>query len=316
MAPVVSILTPTYRRPDLLGRALRSVLEAVTSEREAWEVIVSDDSNLAENKEVFEEFRRQWGGSAVYLAQPAPLGQQANFNALLLVARGRFVQFLHDDDFLLPGAGNLLWRIATSTNDGAIHKMGIHVVSLTGRVLRVEQPALDVVLRPQEALKRMLADSSYIRFPSVFTERSNYIECGSFDPQWGYLADQALWFEMARRHGIHEHSCATVAYTVHESAGTTSMFTGEFMTNLERLVSMYAGQLPVAESERNTLRARFLWKFCLAGFIRAMKSGHLRRAAGTQSMVAVLDARQLACPLEWKPLALAARLVGRVVTPR
>ena len=96
MAPEVSILIPTYRRPQLLRRAIASALSQDAPV--AMEVVVGDDADEgAAIASEFDDVRLR------YQANPDRLGMAGNWNRLCDVARGDYLVLLNDDDRLLPG---------------------------------------------------------------------------------------------------------------------------------------------------------------------------------------------------------------------
>ncbi|MBL8304738.1 MAG: glycosyltransferase [Ideonella sp.] len=109
MTPELTLIVPTYRRPDKLARALESVPGAIGH---AHEVLVIDDCPDASG---FEAARRH-GARYVHKAG-IDRGQSFSRNLGLLLARGRRIAFLDDDDFFLPGG---LDRLLDASTDGRI----------------------------------------------------------------------------------------------------------------------------------------------------------------------------------------------------
>lgn len=99
MPASVSICIPTYRRPDLVREAVRSVLEQAYSNLEVW---VSDDSP----DDLTEKALADWVASQQirYIRNRPALRQAKNVNQLFHLATGDLLILLHDDDLLLPGA--------------------------------------------------------------------------------------------------------------------------------------------------------------------------------------------------------------------
>lgn len=96
MAPEVSILIPTYRRPQMLRRAIASALSQDAPV--AIEVIVGDDADEgAAIASEFDDARLRYG------ANGERLGMAGNWNRLCDMARGDYLLLLNDDDRLLPG---------------------------------------------------------------------------------------------------------------------------------------------------------------------------------------------------------------------
>jgi glycosyltransferase involved in cell wall biosynthesis len=96
VAPEVSILIPTYRRPQLLRRAIASALSQ--DPPVAMEVIVGDDADEgAAIVSEFDDVRLRYQRNFEHL------GMAGNWNRLCDMARGDYLLLLNDDDRLLPG---------------------------------------------------------------------------------------------------------------------------------------------------------------------------------------------------------------------
>lgn len=95
MAPsTVSVVIPTYYRNDLLREALDSVY---TQSYTPLEVVVVDDSGEAYAKPVADDY------DLTYIALEENQGAHAARNVGVDRSTGEYVQFLDDDDRLLPG---------------------------------------------------------------------------------------------------------------------------------------------------------------------------------------------------------------------
>ncbi len=97
--PVLSIVIPSYRRADFLGRCLASVL---ASPDPRFEVVVSDNASPDHTEAVVEPYKKD--GRLRYFRQKENIGAVRNFFFLANEARGDYVFYLTDDDYLLTGA--------------------------------------------------------------------------------------------------------------------------------------------------------------------------------------------------------------------
>ncbi len=88
----VSVIIPTYARPDLLKRAVRSVAEQSYKEIEC---IVVDDSALKENEKVIAEFRDP---RIRYCSHKERRYASAARNTGIKSSTGEYIAFLDDDD--------------------------------------------------------------------------------------------------------------------------------------------------------------------------------------------------------------------------
>lgn len=92
--PLVSILIPTYNRPQLFKLALDSVLQQTYTN---IEIIVCDDSTNNETEIEIKPYLKQYP-SMKYIKNDRNLGQFENDLKCLELANGEYINFLMDDD--------------------------------------------------------------------------------------------------------------------------------------------------------------------------------------------------------------------------
>ena len=97
----VSIVIPTYKRPDGISVALASAARQSAGER-AVEIVVADNDPEASAKDFVLHFSKSSPIEVVYKHVPNPGVSNAR-NGALDVARGRFIAFLDDDMEALNG---------------------------------------------------------------------------------------------------------------------------------------------------------------------------------------------------------------------
>ncbi len=91
----VSIVIPTYKRPDDVVRALRSI-ETQAKDHKLCEIVVVDNDPEHSAKDAVEAFIRQSSAHITFIHEPNPGVSNAR-NTALEHARGRFIAFLDDD---------------------------------------------------------------------------------------------------------------------------------------------------------------------------------------------------------------------------
>ena len=94
--PIVSVIIPTIHRPELLQRALRTVLEQTCQSFEIIVVVAGPDPDTMGVLQAKMDPRIKVFGNA----QPLGAGRARNFG--VAQASGRYVAFLDDDDEWLP----------------------------------------------------------------------------------------------------------------------------------------------------------------------------------------------------------------------
>jgi len=200
--PLVSVVVPTFRRPRLLGRALRSVRAQTYAN---WELIVSDDD--PDGGETRRVVRAVFGDDARVrcVVNRGAHGQVGNVNNGLRAARGRWIKPLFDDDALKPGALEGLVGAAALCPGAAI------VRCLTERVIdgrrrsaeRVGRRATIEVIRQREAHLAMYLQDLDIGTPTSVLAHRRCIEAGVLfeDPEGISSSVDVWWFVRALRHG-------------------------------------------------------------------------------------------------------------------
>lgn len=96
--PPISVCVPMYNNAATIERCLRSILDQDGVE---FELLVCDDNSSDDCAAIAAAMLRP--GDRLIRNQPN-LGLNGNHNKCIEMARGRYIQFVHGDDWLLPGA--------------------------------------------------------------------------------------------------------------------------------------------------------------------------------------------------------------------
>ncbi|MFC1643519.1 glycosyltransferase family 2 protein [Chlamydiota bacterium] len=96
--PLITTIIPTYRRPTLLRRAIKSVLNQTYPN---FQVCVYDNASGDETADVVSEFSKN-DPRIKYHCHPKNIGALNNFNYGMQRVNTPFFSFLSDDDLLLP----------------------------------------------------------------------------------------------------------------------------------------------------------------------------------------------------------------------
>ena len=109
--PTVSVCVPAYNNGATLARCLRSILD---QNGVAFEIVVVDDASSDSCAEIAAAMLRP--GDRL-IRNDARIGLNANHNKCIALAQAPCLQFVHADDWLLPGA---LQRLASRFDDPAV----------------------------------------------------------------------------------------------------------------------------------------------------------------------------------------------------
>jgi glycosyltransferase involved in cell wall biosynthesis len=108
---LISVCVPMYNNAGTIARCLRSILEQDGVE---FEVVVVDDDSSDDSADIAAGMLR--AGDRL-IRNTSRLGLNQNHNRCLELARGRTIQIVHGDDWLLPGA---LRTLAPCFDDPAV----------------------------------------------------------------------------------------------------------------------------------------------------------------------------------------------------
>jgi glycosyltransferase involved in cell wall biosynthesis len=91
-APLVSVLIPSYNRPEFLKHALRSAIEQTYANTE---ILIQDNASDFDIETLVSDFEDP---RISFRRNRTNLGMALNWRALALRAKGKYVAFLNDDD--------------------------------------------------------------------------------------------------------------------------------------------------------------------------------------------------------------------------
>jgi len=180
----VSVVVPTYRRPELLGRCLEA-LAAQAFDPSAYEVIVADDDACRQTEQVVARFRDRSKAALRYVAVAGAHGPAAARNAGWRASRGSIIAFTDDD--CLPDRD---WLAAGTAafHDGVQGASGRIVVPLGPRVTDYQRDASH------------LEQAEFVT-ANCFYRREALVAAGGFDERFtaAWREDSDLFFTLLER---------------------------------------------------------------------------------------------------------------------
>lgn len=190
MSPMVSVVMPTYRRPDLLARCLRALVSQ-TLPGPDYEIVVADDGPDDDTRATVARLAAQaraTHGPAVRYEPRAPDGAKgpaAARNRGWRAARGAIVAFTDDDTVPWP---DWLERGAAAFGDGAAAAWG-----------HVSMP-LPAVPTDYERDAKGLEGAEFVT-ANCFVRRDALAAVGGFDERFrmAWLEDSDLHFSLLER---------------------------------------------------------------------------------------------------------------------
>jgi len=306
--PLLSITMPTRNRPQLLERALRSVVGAVAPVAGQVEVAVSDGSDDEASGRVVRRLLPGWPGGHRYVWNRPALPLVENMNRAVEISTGQWVMQLDDDDYLLPGAGAAMLEAIGRAGPGeAVLLFGVEIVDGNG-VRQREQRYLE----PEQALRRLLRNSSFVREPTAVVRRAALEREGLFDTSVGDATDTDMWVRLFSRYGVRCLPQATCAYTIHEAAATTGMWNPRTIRANAEIFDRAVARGVVPEPTIRRWQADWYHQFILAGAYRRLRRGRRAEAREVLRLFDLPDVRGVGVSPKWLPVraAFTAATVG------
>lgn len=181
----ISVVVPTYRRPDLLDRCL-SALVAQDFDAPSFEVIVADDAASDETERQVQSWADRMAAPVRYVPVTATRGPAGARNAGWRSARGEIIAFTDDDT--IPDPGWLTAGLSAFATDPEID-------AATGRVL-VPLPEHPTDYQRNEA---GLEGAQFVT-ANCFVRRAALEAIGGFDERFtaAWREDSDLHFNLLR----------------------------------------------------------------------------------------------------------------------
>ncbi|MGB3295626.1 MAG: glycosyltransferase family 2 protein [Phormidesmis sp.] len=174
--PLLTIIIPTYNRPDLLQRAVQSALaQAADLPEGSLEIVVVDDGSS-----VPASLPAQASLRLVRL--PDNCGGAAARNEGARVAQGRYITYLDDDDKLLPGMAAAALKALRETilPQPVAVLTGIEVVNSSGQVVNTRLPPT-LPKGSCFSLEEIEPEESFLTKQTLVVERNLLLSIGGFD---------------------------------------------------------------------------------------------------------------------------------------
>lgn len=241
---MLSIVIPTFNRPDMLSSALRSIR---CSNLDLVEVIVCDDrsteENQAENKRIIQNVINETNIKIQYLENSRTKGVSGARNCAVEKSSGEWILFLDDDDEFYENYIDYVINYVSKNNSVDLFWADAIIQKKLGS--------------SETKLKRVFSPNSMAEFYRDFlsvglgygivVRKQAFMECGMLDENLKVAEDTSLFIEFIKRNKIiknvpafgviiHEHSSEklTSSYEYH---ARTDVFRSLFRKNIKVLKS-------------------------------------------------------------------------------
>lgn len=237
--PLVSIIVPTYNRPEMLASALRSIQSQTFQD---FEVIVVNDAGV-DVAPIVAHFNTK--GTIRYINKETNQGLAAARNTGIRAAHGKYIAYLDDDDTYYPDHLETLvnflegetFQVAYSDAHRAIQEKRGEAFATVRR---------DAPYGDDFDADRLLVEN-YIPVLSVMHERKCLDEAGFFDESLPRHEDWDLWIRLSQRYPF-GHIRKTTAEFTHRTTDPSGMTSGTLPSMLATLEKIYEKTTTLADS--------------------------------------------------------------------
>jgi glycosyltransferase involved in cell wall biosynthesis len=187
----VSVIMPTWNRPQFLPAAVRSVLEQTVA---VSELLIADDGSDAPTRELLEGFARL---PRVRVLFRSHCGNPAEVrNAAIREASGRYIAFLDSDDLWEPMKQQLQLEALRARPECRWSFTSSRCIDVYDRP--IELPGTALRRRRAGSLVDSLATfETRVALPAVLVERTLLTKVGLFDEGMGCYDDYDMYVRLA-----------------------------------------------------------------------------------------------------------------------
>lgn len=205
--PVVSVVIPTYNRPDFLGGAIETVLQQTYDD---FELIIVDDGS---EEDYTTEIIAEYSDSRINMVEhDENKGLSAARNTGIQSAYGKYIAFLDDDDRWHEEKLARQVAVLEETPEVGLVTCCLASVSPEGDLLRCEQS------KPSGDLSEAIFRKNVIGTPSrVLIRATCFEDVGTFDEELPTKQDWDLYIRICQEWRVRCLEEILCFRTVHES---------------------------------------------------------------------------------------------------
>jgi len=284
LAPVVTTVIPTYRRPKLLRRA---ILSALGQTYPHVRVCVYDNASGDETEAVVRKLALQ-DSRVRYHRHQENIGSYPNFNFGIREVTTPYLSLLSDDDVLAPG----FYEQAVQAFERYPKAMFVCMPTMAVNLeLVVISPPLNIeherFVRAGEGIGGMVDGSIPSKWSGLLFRKAVCDGIGGIDVAAGPYADAGYVFHAAARYPFVVVPGLAAVYVVHmdTTSGRIQVLDGTWPGWWERMIAVVMQDNEVPQFARDDMRRLIYPSFSrIAGYqiLRALGEGHsdiARRAA-------------------------------------
>ena len=248
--PMVSVVLPTYNRPEELAKSLKSIFDQTFRD---FEIIVVNDGGEDVQK-VIDSFEQK--DKIVYLAHKRNRGVAAARNTAIRKARGRFIAYLDDDDLYYPDHLRAAAEVLSGGEYKVVYTTSHEVVQtwMTDRYVTIDKR----VAFDSDFDGSKLLVGNYIPTLTIVHDKSILGETGLFDETLKVHEDWDLWIRLSRKHAFYHIGRITASYTTRLPNTSLRRDRRAFLDSAKKIHSRYSRLISdpqLLEAQEEALKA-------------------------------------------------------------
>ena len=247
---LITVVIPTYRRPQLLGRAIQSVLDQTYSN---FRLKIYDNCSGDETESVVNSAREK-DARISYFCHPTNIGAIGNFNFGMRQIDTPYFCLLGDDNYLLPDFFEEAVRRLDGLSERTIFVGGIESVDDRGRLIsrNLQKWPAGLVRAPDTIMH--IVDSGFPNWEGILF-RQQVIDEGRFlDPGFAGAADQEFIVRIAGDYDFYVSKKICARFTHHSESWTSNRALSEYLTNMNTLLERWLKEYIWTADQEERLR--------------------------------------------------------------
>lgn len=215
---LLTLIIPTYNRPEKLNRALNSIEELEYS-HEICIMIIDNGSNILLQDRVIDAYCRKTIFDCIYFKNIINLGWSNNFNLAVKLSNSNYVCFLHDDDEITSKFNIVLKRKLFLNNPATyfFHYFNKEGNNPKGRRFIISN-LIKFAAKKRLRLKLKSALISVPSFIGAIYEREVYLGLGGLNESEGVTADYDLTIRLMKKYKVYRYSILAMKYNSGENS--------------------------------------------------------------------------------------------------
>jgi len=220
--PLVSVVIPTYKRPDMLGRAIDSVLNQTYDNIEI--IVVDDNDEDSEYRKETEDFMEKYTdvNNLVYFKHKENKGGSAARNTGIRNSKGDFVAFLDDDDEWVKE--KLVKQIKEFNNLDGEYGVVYHPYLKCSENKEQIIPDIKNTKEYSGNITKLLLKGNFIGTPVVLVKKEVFNKVGLFDENLPRLQDWELFIRISQYYKFKLiNQSLTIVYVLEDSISSNNL---------------------------------------------------------------------------------------------